>query len=666
MGHGALLGDLVVVMGVAVVLVYLLNRLRVPAIVGFLVAGVLIGPHALGLVESQESIDTMAEIGVILLLFTVGLEFSLRDLLKMKGLVFGAGVLQVGGIIAIVTVGGMRMGLAWQPSLLFGFLLALSSTAVVFRLLQERGESQAPQGRLMVGLLIFQDLAVIPMLLVLPFFQQGEEISWVPLAMEVGRSLLIVAGILLASRLVLPPLFEAVVKSRSPEVFTLTTVAVALGVAYVAGLFGISLELGAFLAGIVVSESVYSHQIMSEIAPLRDAFSSLFFVSVGMLLNPAAWMSDPLMSIGIVVAVLILKAVVVGGVALAFGFGPRVGTLAGLGLAQVGEFSFIIANQALDLGLMNDALYGQFISVSVITMGLTPFFMMLSPYLAARAQDIGWLRDKLGPYARAVTERSIEQMPQDHVIVVGYGVSGRNVVRVLEQLDVERVIVELNPFVVRELLENGEHAQYGDACRMQVLERAGIRRARAIVVTVPDPTSVRRIVANAGQANPNASMLVRTRLVSEVERLHDLGADAVVPEEFETSLQLAGLVMEAYGASEHAVEREKDLIRQDNYHLLCKPDAPCPVRPTLSAMLSAVDFEEVEIAEDSPAAGKTIREFNLRANSGASISAVGRGEEVFGNPPADFTLQAGDRVFIYGSGEELAQAREYIEQAEAK
>jgi CPA2 family monovalent cation:H+ antiporter-2 len=288
--------------------------------------------------------------------------------------------------------------------------------------------------------------------------------------------------------------------------------------------------------------------------------------------------------------------------------------------------------------------------------------MMLSPHLAARAKDIGWLRDQLGPYARKATEATGEDIPEDHVIVVGHGVSGRNVVRVLEQLDVERVIVELDPFVVRELLENDERAQYGDACRMAVLERAGIEDARAIVITVPDPTSVRRIVSNAAQVNPGITILVRTRLVSEVERLHNLGADAVVPEEFETSLQLAGLVMQAYGAPEHAVEREKNLIREDNYHVLCKPDAPCPVRPTLSAMLKAVEFEEVEIPPDSPAGGVTIREFNLRKASGASISAVGRGDEVIGNPSADFTLQEGDSVFLFGSGEQLADALEYIQQ----
>lgn len=663
--HGAqLLQELVIALGISLILVYLLHRLRVPAIVGYLVSGLIVGPHVLGLVTSRESIDTMAEIGVILLLFTVGLEFSIRDLLRLKRLVFGAGALQVGALIGLVTAGGMRMGFGWQQSLLYGFLFALSSTAVVFRLLQQRGESQAPHGRLMVSLLIFQDLAVIPMLLLLPVLQQGTEVSPGDIGLDLLGSLAVVAVILVAARLLLPKLFEVVVRSRSREIFTLTTVAVALGVAYISGLFGISLALGAFLAGIVVSESVYSQQIMSEIAPLRDAFSGLFFISVGMLLNPSAWLAAPLLSGGLVVGVILIKLLVVSVAALIFGMGSRVGAMGGLGLAQVGEFSFIIASEAMNLELLGEAAYGQFISVSVITMALTPLFMMAAPAFGRRVSQIEILPGRLSPYAQATAEAAGQPMLKDHVIVIGYGVCGRNVIRVLEQLDVEYVVVELNPFTVHQLHDQGERAVYGDASRMGVLEHASVQEARAIVITVPDASTTRQIVANARQANEEGSILVRTRLVSEVERLHDLGADVVVPEEFETSLQLAGLVMEAYGAPESAIEREKDVIRQAEYQTLCKPDAPCPVRPTLSAMLSAVDFEDVKIGENSPAAGRTIGDLNLRQRFGASISAVGRGEEVFGNPSTDFTLQEGDHLFLFGSAEELADAKEYITQSE--
>ncbi|MFP3905171.1 MAG: cation:proton antiporter, partial [Armatimonadota bacterium] len=660
MHDAPLLQELVIALGISLILVYLLHRLRVPAIVGYLVSGLIVGPHFLGLVTSRQSIDTMAEIGVILLLFTVGLEFSIKDLLRLKRLVFGAGALQVGVIIAIVTAAGTRMGFSWQQSVLYGFLFALSSTAVVFRLLQQRGESQAPHGRLMVSLLIFQDLAVIPMLLLLPVLQQGAEVAAGDIGLDLLGSLAVVAVILAAARLLLPKLLELVVRSRSREIFTLTTVAVALGVAYISGLFGISLALGAFLAGIVVSESVYSQQIMSEIAPLRDAFSGLFFISVGMLLDPSEWLADPLLSGGLVIGVIVMKLLVVAAAALIFGMGSRIGVMGGLGLAQIGEFSFIIASEAMNLELLGEAAYGQFISVSVITMALTPLFMMVAPALGRRVSQIKILPEGLSPYGRATAGREGDPTLKDHVIVVGYGVCGRNVIRVLEQLEVEYVVVELNPFTVRELQDQGERAVYGDASRMAVMEHASVEEARAIVVTVPDASSARQIVANARQANEQGSILVRTRLVSEVERLHDLGADVVVPEEFETSLQLAGLVMEAYGAPESAIEREKDVIRQAEYQTLCKPDAPCPVRPTLSAMLRAVDFEEVKIDQNSPAAGRTIKELNLRQRFGASISAVGRGEDVIGNPSADFTLQAGDHLFLFGSAEELVEAKDYV------
>lgn len=655
-----LLQDFVVVMGVSLVAVFVLRSLRAPVIVGYLVAGVLIGPGVLGWVQDRHSIETMAEIGVILLLFTVGLEFSLREMARLRGLVFGAGALQVGGMILVVTLLERQAGFGLRQSIFFGFLMALSSTAVVFKLLQERGESQTPQGRLMAALLIFQDLAIVPLILFLPFLEPEASVSWTQAALSLGKSAVVIAAIIGLSSLAIPRLFELVVRSRSREVFTLTTIVVALGTAYLSGMFGLSVALGAFIAGLVISESVYSHQIISEIEPLRDAFSSLFFVSVGMLLDPATWLVDPLTSIGLVLAVLAVKTLLIGGIALLFGYGLRVSAIAGLGLAQVGEFSFIIAGQGAGLGLLDEETYGQFISVSVITMALTPVMMALAPKLAQRLQGMSSLRALDGRLRSVPVSETASVHLSDHVILVGYGVGGRSVARALRRLEIAHIVVELNPATVRELVKEERFVLYGDASREAVLRAAGLNRARALVIAIPDAATARRIVAHAHVANPELHIIVRTRLVNEVRKLFDLGADGVVPEELEAALRLVGLIMHAYGAPEHAIEREKDAIREEQYEVLCDEAAQCAIRPTLKSLLAAVDMTEVELPEDSPAAGETLRSLNLRGETGASISAVRRGEEVFGNPSADFELKAGDGLYLFGSSEQLIAARRML------
>ena len=474
--HGVL-RDLLIVLGISLVAVFALRRVGIPAIVGFLVAGVVIGPGGLRLIREVHSIEMLAEVGVVLLLFTIGLKFSLAELNRMRSYVFGAGTLQVVGTIGASVLIGSLLGLDVPKAIFLGFLLAMSSTAIVLKLLEERAETEGPQGRFVTGILVFQDLAVVPLTLLVPLLG-GESMSVAQAAWTLGKSLLLVVAIIVAARVVFPRLLELVARTRNREVFTITTILAVIGTAYACSEIGLSLALGAFIAGVVISESDYSQQILSEFVPLRDVFAGLFFVSVGMLVDLSKWTDDPHLIVGLTAAVIALKGVVVWVVARAFGTGARVALIAGLALAQVGEFSFVLAKDGAALGLMDDRTNQLFLSVSVLSMALTPFAIMLTPWIIGRAA---------GP--REHHEPTTEL--RDHVVIVGFGVAGRNVAHVLKHLGLRYLILELNPHTVRKLRAEGHEVQYGDACRQEVLERAGVAHARSLVLTVPEAVSAR-------------------------------------------------------------------------------------------------------------------------------------------------------------------------------
>ncbi|MHB8079730.1 MAG: cation:proton antiporter domain-containing protein [Candidatus Krumholzibacteriia bacterium] len=657
-----ILRDLVAVLTVSLVVVFALRRVRVPTVAALLLAGVLLGPGGLGLVRDRQSLETVAEVGVALLLFTIGLKLSLRELLSLRGLVFGAGGLQVAlsvaGGAAVALPGGFPAGQA----IFFGCLLAMSSTAIVLRVLEERGETAAPHGRFGLSVLVFQDLAVVPMMLALPLLGGAAGASWERAALNVLGSLAMVVGIVVCARVIFPRLLGLVVRARSRELFTLATLLVVLGTAWLGSRAGVSLALGAFLAGLVVADSDYAQQMLAEMVPLRDAFGSLFFVSVGMLLDPSLWWREPLATAGLGVAVVLGKAVIVGAVALAFGLGPRVAVLAGLGLAQIGEFSFILARAGAAHGLIGGETYQRFLAVSVLTMVATPFAALLAARLAPGADRIGWLRALApggGGAIRPGDAPAGEGLAalRDHVVVIGYGVNGRNVARVLRRLEVPCVVLELNPVGVRTARAAGETALYGDATSRDVLARAGLAHARVLVVAIADAPSSRQVVAVARAAAPGLKILVRTRYLGEVEPLYRLGADEVVPEEFETSLELAGAAMAAYGAPTRIIEREKGRIRAERYDLLSAEGRVMRPQAPLASLLGAADLSEVTVASGGPADGATLRALDLRGRAGASVVAIEREGAVTGNPAADHRLGAGDVIYLWGQPEQIAAAR---------
>ncbi len=658
------LKDLMLVFGVSTLVVYLFHRLRQPAIVGFLASGVLMGPHGLSLIADVHQVELLAEIGVVLLLFTIGLEFSISKLNQMRQLVLGGGSLQVLGTILLIGGGAWLLGLPPAQAVFFGFLLALSSTAIVLKILMDRGEIDSPQGRFAVGILIFQDLCVVPLMLLTPVLSGKEATSAVAILLVLGKVALTVTLIFSLSRLVVPRLLFEVVKMRSPEVFIISIILICLGTAWATSQIGLSLALGAFLAGMVIAESEYSHQVLTNILPLRDGFISLFFISVGMLMDVRTLLNHPLEVAGTLSAILIVKTVVVVGSVLVLGYPLRVAVLVGCALAQVGEFSFVLSRVGWEWGLITPQLNQYFLSASVISLLLTPFAIHISPKLAGGIGRLRWV-ERWFP-GRKFEELKPEQVDiRDHVIIVGYGPGGRNLSRVLKAIEVPYCILELNGETVRRMRRNGEPIYYGDAASPEVLKHLVIHHARALVVAVSDPASIRRAVRVARDLNPRLYIIVRTRYMAEIDELYRLGADEVISEEFETSIELFARVLRRYHIPRTVIGEQIEKIRQERYEMLRQLEGPRLAQAELTRIFAQVEMETYLVGEGGSTTGKTIAELHVRRRTGASVVAVIQNGRITANPGPEHRIAAGQVLVLVGSRKQVEGALALLDQ-EAK
>ena len=623
----AVLTELVVVMAASVAAAMLLRRLRLPPVVGFILAGILVGPGGLGLVADRHTIAAVAEVGVVLLLFTVGLKLRLGDLWRLRTTVLGVGGAQVLVTGTAAFLVAFALGRPAAEAAVWGMVVALSSTALVLWLLEGSGETTSSLGRGLVGVLLLQDLAVVPIMLALPLLAGGHGTAG-EIAGSLGRAVLVIVLTVAGARLVFPALAARVVAAGSRELFTLTTVLVAVGTALVFGHFGLSMALGAFLAGMVVSESEFVSRMVDDLAPLRDVFNSVFFVSLGMLVEPSVWLTRPLATVGLAAAVVGGKTLLAAVAAWPVTRSPRLAAAIGLGLAQIGEFSVIVATEAGRLGVLGDDAGAMFLAVAVPTMVATPGLMAL-------ARRVG--------RATAAVPTAVELA--DHLVVVGFGVNGRNVHQALAPLAVPHVVVDLNPHTVRELEQAGVPAVFGNAEQPAVLEAAGVPRARVVIVAIPDAASTRQVVAACRGLAPAATIIARTRYVREVEPLESLGADQVIPEEFETSLALLARVLELYGAPPAAIREEKAALRERHYGALRA--APGSAEPNaLERLAGSLRVVELGVAAGSRADGCTLRELDLRQATGATVLAVVRGAGIDANPSPDRRLAAGDHLVL--------------------
>jgi len=648
MAEGVLLRDLVVLFAAALPIVVVFQRLHVPTVVGFLVAGVVIGPHGAGLIADTAEVDSLAALGVVPLLFVVGLELSFRQLARQRRIVVVAGALQVFLTGALAAAAGLAAGFPVAESLVLGFVIVHSSTVVVLQVLAQRGELDAPHGRIAVGILLIQDLSLVPMILLTRLLATPAAASWLAIMLVLAKAAAAIGIIVLLAVLVMPTVLRHVVQLRSRELFTGAIVLFCLGTAWLASQLGLSLALGALIAGLVISESEYSHQAVADILPFRDAFNSIFFISIGMLLRVDFLRAHFVGIVTLAVGVMIFKALLLPLAILPVYRSLRVALLTALSLAAVGELSFVLARFAQPLGLLPPAHSEWFIAVAVVTMLASPFVIEAAPALTTRLLALLGTRD--------VTPAPERQAARNHVLIIGYGLNGENLAHVLRQTGLPYLVLELNPDRTAAARSRGEPVLYGDATRPAVLAEAGVGAAQVIVVAISDRLATRRIVALARQHSPQVPIIVRTRYVAEMDDLRRLGATEVIPEEFETSVEIFARVLRRLRVPRNVIAVQIDLIRQQGYSMLRGLALPRQTLDQLGDILAATTTESFMVPRTSPAVGRSIRDLQLRKQTGVTIIAVVRGGQPLTNPAPDLQIHGGDILVMVGNHAQLDQA----------
>lgn len=635
-----ILKDIVIILAFALPIIYLFKRIHIPTLVGFLLAGMLIGPHGLHLISEIREIEIMAEVGVIFLLFTIGLEVSLTQLIKMKSIMIFAGGAQVIFTILISYLIFIAFGVEPNLAILFGMLVSLSSTAIVLKLLADRDELSAPQGKLSIGILIFQDLMIVPMFLVLPMLQPNNDLSYDYILSKLGLAFGLLVVILLVSKFLMPKLMYQLAKLRMRDAFVIGILVIILGTAYLTHSLGLSFALGAFIAGLILAESDYHSQILADTLPFKDVFNSIFFVSVGLLLNVSFVIEYPIFIMGLTLSSILIKAAIIIVIVLALKYPLRIAIITGLGLAQVGEFSIIIAQASNAYNLMTEYHYNIFLATSIFTMVLTPFLFKFS----AR---VGFASQKLPTLKEIKEDKGLSKM-SNHVIIAGFGLNGKNLARVLKETGISYIIVELNPDTVQREKANGEHIIYGDVSKAEILKHVKIDTANTLVFSISDPPITKRAVRIAKQLNPELFVLVRTRYVSEINELKNIGADAVIPEEFETSLELFRKVLIKFHIPMNIIMQQISLLRQESYKMLRDNEMDVTSLTHLDEILAENLTETYYVNDDNPNLNKELKAINLRALSGATIITIIRKGKTIFNPSGNEILHTHDTLVITG------------------
>jgi CPA2 family monovalent cation:H+ antiporter-2 len=650
-----LIQDIVVILLVSLPIIFLFKKINLPSIVGFLIAGMLIGPYGFKLIRSVEQIEVMAEVGIILLLFTIGLELSFTQMLKMKKYVFIVGSLQVGLTILFAFIAFIIIGFTPQQSAFFGMLISISSTSIILTLLSQRNELDAPHGKIAVSVSIFQDLAVVPMVLLLPLLSATEKSSAQTIIIQLLVAFGSVVFVFIAAKFLMPKIIFQLAKLRMRDAFTIGIIMLLLGTAYVTHLFGLSFAIGAFIAGLILSESEYSYQIVSDILPLKDAFNSIFFVSIGLLLNIQFVIQFPLIILLITVSVIAVKIITVLILVMLIKYPIRVALLSALILAQIGEFAFVLAQEGAALNLISGDYYNAFLASSIFTIILTPLLFKFSPYLSIKSSQFGSTK------TQSVTE--IEKLA-GHVIIAGFGLNGSNLARVLKETGIKYIVIELNPDTVKRFKEKGEKIIYGDVSKEEILNIAQIQKANVIVFAISDPLITKMGLKLAKKLNPHIHTLVRTRYVNEVEDLKKMGADEVIPEEFETALQIFRKVLERYHIPLNVIMKQVTLLREESYSLLRKEGMDISSFIHLDEILAQGLTESYYVNDDNKYIGKSFAEINLRAQSDATVIAIVRNGQTISNPSGKEIIKANDTLVIYGTHQSVDKAIEILNNEE--
>jgi CPA2 family monovalent cation:H+ antiporter-2 len=642
------LTEVLVLLAVATAGVAIFERLRLPAIAGFLVMGALVGPGGLGLIGQPDRVRALAELGVVFLLFEIGLELPLERLRRLWRIALFGGGLQVAATLTCVASIAVAMGLDLPAALVMGGLVAMSSTALVMGLLSQRGEIDAPQGQLAVGILLFQDLCVVPMLIGVSILTAGSTGEVADVAFALARSFAALVAFFLVARFAFPYLLDRAARLRSREIFTMVALLAVIGSAVFAERIGLTLAVGAFAGGLVLSASPYAHQLFAEVVPLRGLLLGIFFTAVGMLFDPAIALENAVGVAAYFVCVVVLKAGFIAAiVAIALRQGVRLGVLTGLALAQTGEFSFVLAAAASDAELLDAGLRQVFVAGSIATLVATPFLVRVAPRVAS-------FLDRRAERAPRPADGDAVEQPRNHVILVGFGLAGQNLARVLKARGIDYIALDSNAASVAALRSRGEPILYGDATRPSILQRIGIADARLIVVAISDPIGTRQVVTLARTLAPDIPIYVRTRYVLEVDELESAGATKVVAEEFESTITLAGATLRHFGVPEESIARFATELRDEGYEFMRAPEMI--LDPWLSDLLDEVATLWVDVPS-SYRAGRSLSELDVRAHTGANIVAIERAGATTPGPDPSFEIQRGDRLLVLGSPEAIERLR---------
>ena len=627
-----LLPDIVAIFCLSIGVLLVCHQVKIPPIVGFLLTGVLCGPTALGLVQNPHAVELLAEIGVVLLLFSIGLEMSGEELMRLKRPVFVGGTAQV-----VLTVGafmclGVLTGQTWQQSMMYGFLASLSSTAIVLSRLQQKAQSESPQGRLDFSVLIFQDIAVVPMMLAIPILAGRGDTDLGGMLVSAGRTLVILVGGWVLARHVVPRIMQLVLRTRSKELMLMTVLGLCFAIA-----------LGAFLAGLLLSGSEYSLNVLEGILPFKDVFTSLFFISVGMLLD-VGFLVHHLDKVFLFAALLIfLKSILSLPPMLLVGYPLRVSILAAMSLAQIGEFSFVLARSAVNSGLMDNDGYQMFLAASIVTMMLTPTVMEIAPKVASFVSR--HMHMPVDEEAAAQRDESLK----DHLIIVGFGVGGKHLARTAREAGIPYVILEMNPDTVSRY-GGKEPIHGGDASKPLVLEYFGIQSARVIAVVISDPSAVRAITAVARKLNPKVHIVVRTRFLGEVDALRRLGANDVIPEDFETSIEIFSRVLGHYLVPRQTIERFVNSIRHEYYNMARQLRMTGMDLPSLAdEVLTGLEVVACKVEPGCALDGKRLMDTSLRKKYGVTVVGIRHAGQIIPSPGGDAFLHGDDTVFLFAS-----------------
>jgi CPA2 family monovalent cation:H+ antiporter-2 len=636
-----ILKDLVIIFGLAGLVVFLFSKFKLPSVVGFLMTGIIAGPYGLALIQNSESTEVMAEIGVILLLFTIGIEFSIKKLIKIRNLVFLGGGLQVLLTIFLVFLMLYAFKIPTNIAVFVGFLVALSSTAIILKLIQSNGQIDTHHGKLVLGILILQDLVIVPMMLLVPMLSgQSTDLTYDLLAMGL-KSLILVGFTFVMARWVVPFVLHQIALSKSQELFLMAIILIGFAVANLSAMLGLSLALGAFLAGLSISESEYSHHAFGNLVPFRDIFSSFFFISIGMLLNVSFFLEHwPIIIIASIILIL-LKIFAVSLTGFVLGFPFKISFQAGLILAQIGEFSFVLAQIGQSNQLIDGYYYQLFLAVAVLSMSVTPVLILLQQKITHIAERLP-LPIKVKNGFRALPKPNFKSTSK-HVILVGSQKQVDGLMKAFDLVHIPSLVIDTDADKVRSWHKKGRLAMYGNAKFASVLQHAYIEHAQVMILAIAYTPGLIAVMETAKRLNPNVYLVVRTNQVDEMEALYKMGADFVIPTEFETSIEMFSKALGRYLVTSDEIDKVVSQMRSQGYQALRTKEN------RKSTDLDIPDFEIHAIkVSNRNIHNQSLLDLNLRQVSGVSILAIKRGAELISNPSAKELIQIGDIVYLLG------------------